>query len=1356
MNFLFHKEFYNKVVSLFITLAFLLESTLLPIITLLPQTASAQAQSIVISRTSPAGKGIEASKPYIVGDETTSSSDNSPSLFSTNLNGTGYNQIVGTNTVRTFPFTTFDLAQSGACNASTGKCNIPGNWDAASFLCPVGVTDVQQMTEWYTIGNVTSNKLTWHFQCSGTTPTTNAQNPVGSLDGIDASGTASGWAVDPDSSAVSISVHFYIDGAAGQGGAYAGSAVANLSNANATYSGNHGYTFSIPSQWRDGKSHTFYAHGIDLSGDGSKNVLLSNVPKSFTLGTTLVSNNPVASVSPTSFVAGASFTSYITGAATNATIRIFSTGPDGVTSEDLPAGTTDSSGQFSRTHITTGWAVGSYRGWVTVNDVKSNMVTFTVTGSDIPPGDRPAPTPTTAPMATLTLERDQEQVLPNQPISFSGVLDASKVTFPQGSLLVMAISEGVAVERIEIDGRILASGEFSVNGGSIKIPFSAALYNGSHTFRIVLRNAFSVQLDRRVSIWVTAVDAGNTLLLKGRTASIMVAHLPTDVVGKGTSIALGTGYYNDNTGRTFRYLQNTQEIDVTRGPFFTPNTVPALSDNIAFTLFPGDASMQRIALSLKQFSDPLAREFITAQYQYLLGRDPSVEEVSRYLPMFTQWRNSLAALIEVYNRRADVREYVRVPEKVVTGNNKGKAIYASNLSSYDKLIEWATTQGWKEESSLQSFKMQTGFDDARKLFDALFEKWALLAAGSSTGWSESTTPSSIMPQRDSFSLIVEMCGGVVPSEVGGWVGKPDFAACWNNPLKRHQLILWAKDIGWAYNKVVQDWSVTTPGGDGVGDNVQTGRSVAEINPFGPILASVFGPGKYAEYAAEQQMRYPPAQLYYDLVSSAEYASFPEQRFRKNIDSIFRLFYTRPATESDIAWTKERFISYRWYKKVLPYDPMRSWITPQWEPNGVLVASDFNYVDEAEFLKNPSYITDYVYGTRNIPEEIDAVSARLLETIEGEKYQRTELYQGDNFKRIINGLYRLYYRRNPTDTELENLRAGGNNFGDIELKLNQSEEYGKTPASQDAIRSIYRNYLGKDPSDAEIGTYNGKTLSTIANKIGMSAEMKAIAQAHPENAYIFPIKKIKIIKCGFFCSVIGKAISYMPIIGTPYAIIVGVNKADVDHFGKAASIVLNSISRGFNEAGFDGETFVQDVSIARAIAGQAGGVFSMTNLMENADPTILAGFRTMAVAPQTPQGNAFAFASPLGAFGGLFGAKQSATPSGRLAQIDVSSHYGSGGVAVPAKAKPGVKISSPAKVTAPVSFTKTLAQGSRGPEVLKLQKVLGESDLTFLPEYKTGYYGLKTVAAVKRFQKRYGLEQVGFVGVKTRALLNNTR
>lgn len=52
----------------------------------------------------------------------------------------------------------------------------------------------------------------------------NNQRPTGYLDGIDAYGNASGWAVDGDSPASSIRVDFYIDGRHDQGGKYIGSA----------------------------------------------------------------------------------------------------------------------------------------------------------------------------------------------------------------------------------------------------------------------------------------------------------------------------------------------------------------------------------------------------------------------------------------------------------------------------------------------------------------------------------------------------------------------------------------------------------------------------------------------------------------------------------------------------------------------------------------------------------------------------------------------------------------------------------------------------------------------------------------------------------------------------------------------------------------------------------------------------------------------------------------------------------------------------------------------------------------------------------------------------------------------------
>lgn len=112
-------------------------------------------------------------------------------------------------------------------------------------------------------------------------PAPQNKTPVGFLDGV-----AFGWAYDPDDSSVSISVHFYVDGPAGSG-VFAGAVTANLSrpDVNSAYgiAGNHGFSFSIPSQFRDGKQHTLYAHGIDTSGIGTANVLLSGVPQTFVL-----------------------------------------------------------------------------------------------------------------------------------------------------------------------------------------------------------------------------------------------------------------------------------------------------------------------------------------------------------------------------------------------------------------------------------------------------------------------------------------------------------------------------------------------------------------------------------------------------------------------------------------------------------------------------------------------------------------------------------------------------------------------------------------------------------------------------------------------------------------------------------------------------------------------------------------------------------------------------------------------------------------------------------------------------------------------------------------------------------------
>lgn len=70
-----------------------------------------------------------------------------------------------------------------------------------------------------------------------------------------------------------------------------------------------------------------------------------------------------------------------------------------------------------------------------------------------------------------------------------------------------------------------------------------------------------------------------------------------------------------------------------------------------------------------------------------------------------------------------------------------------------------------------------------------------------------------------------------------------------------------------------------------------------------------------------------------------------------------------------------------------------------------------------------------------------------------------------------------------------------------------------------------------------------------------------------------------------------------------------------------------------------------------------------------------------------------------------------------------------------------------------TFTKTLVLGMRDAEVFNLQKVL-KLDPTIYPEGEvTGYFGKLTEAAVKRFQKKYGIRITGQVGPQTRAKLH---
>lgn len=69
------------------------------------------------------------------------------------------------------------------------------------------------------------------------------------------------------------------------------------------------------------------------------------------------------------------------------------------------------------------------------------------------------------------------------------------------------------------------------------------------------------------------------------------------------------------------------------------------------------------------------------------------------------------------------------------------------------------------------------------------------------------------------------------------------------------------------------------------------------------------------------------------------------------------------------------------------------------------------------------------------------------------------------------------------------------------------------------------------------------------------------------------------------------------------------------------------------------------------------------------------------------------------------------------------------------------------------FTKTLRRGSRDPEVRRLQEFLSAMPDIYPEGLATGYFGLLTEAAVKRFQKKFNIDAAGITGPKTRIKLN---
>jgi hypothetical protein len=110
--------------------------------------------------------------------------------------------------------------------------------------------------------------------------------PRGALDSAANCDHVMGWAADEDTPFTPALVHFYVDGPAGSG-TLAGVKAADMHRPDlctAIGSCDHGFVWSVPLQFRDGRSHRLYAYGIDTTVADRNNTLLSGTYKTFRCG----------------------------------------------------------------------------------------------------------------------------------------------------------------------------------------------------------------------------------------------------------------------------------------------------------------------------------------------------------------------------------------------------------------------------------------------------------------------------------------------------------------------------------------------------------------------------------------------------------------------------------------------------------------------------------------------------------------------------------------------------------------------------------------------------------------------------------------------------------------------------------------------------------------------------------------------------------------------------------------------------------------------------------------------------------------------------------------------------------------
>lgn len=107
-----------------------------------------------------------------------------------------------------------------------------------------------------------------------------SSNPVGVFETVSRDGKAIGWALDPDALTSSINLVIWVDGPPGTKGVRMYTTTTSVArtdvNQKFNTTGNHGFSWTIPSELRDGKEHKLYVQALDKAGSNTPVVLYAS------------------------------------------------------------------------------------------------------------------------------------------------------------------------------------------------------------------------------------------------------------------------------------------------------------------------------------------------------------------------------------------------------------------------------------------------------------------------------------------------------------------------------------------------------------------------------------------------------------------------------------------------------------------------------------------------------------------------------------------------------------------------------------------------------------------------------------------------------------------------------------------------------------------------------------------------------------------------------------------------------------------------------------------------------------------------------------------------------------------------